>query len=269
MGFFDRVGRIVRSNLNSIVSAAEDPEKILNQTISDMSEDLVQLRQAVATAIASQKRIERQHQQSQQNVDEWQRRAELAIRNNDENLAREALVRKKTFAETAQSLKRQLDEQTKQVDLLKNNMTKLESKISEAKTKKDMLIARARSAKASKQINEVIGKVNVNNTFTAFERMEDKVNSLEAQSAAMAELSTDTLETKFAALEVGGSDVDSELALLKAAMDEQRSLPKADQDQDPPAAASARVAPDPIQPDPDSMAIDAELENLRQEIDGL
>ncbi|NJL98115.1 MAG: PspA/IM30 family protein [Synechococcaceae cyanobacterium SM2_3_2] len=260
MGIFDRVGRIVRSNLNSIVSAAEDPEKILNQTITDMSEDLVQLRQAVATAIASQKRIERQYEQAQQNTDEWQRRAELAIRNNDENLAREALVRKKTFAETAQSLKRQLDEQSKQVDLLKINMTKLESKISEAKTKKDMLIARARSAKASKQINEVIGKVNVNNTFTAFERMEDKVNSLEAQSAAMAELSTDTLETKFAALEVGGSDVDSELALLKASINEPSALP-----------SGSKPAPiaDPMPEDPNSSVIDDELDALKREIDQL
>ncbi len=260
MGIFDRVGRIVRSNLNSIVSAAEDPEKILNQTITDMSEDLVQLRQAVATAIASQKRIERQYEQAQQNTDEWQRRAELAIRNNDENLAREALVRKKTFAETAQSLKRQLDEQTKQVDLLKINMTKLESKISEDKTKKDMLIARARSAKASKQINEVIGKVNVNNTFTAFERMEDKVNSLEAQSAAMAELSTDTLETKFAALEVGGSDVDSELALLKASMNEPSALPS---------GSTPTPTADPVPEDPNSTVIDDELDALKREIDQL
>lgn len=218
MGLFDRVSRIVRANMNSLVSGAEDPEKILNQTISDMQEDLIQMRQAVATAIASQKRMERQYQQSQKNVDEWQRRAELALRNNNEQLAREALVRKKTFAETALGFKQQLDQQNQQVGALKNNMTKLESKIAEAKTKKDMLIARARSAKASQQINEVLGKVDTTSSFAAFERMEEKVDALEAQSAAVAELSGDALESQFAALESGTLDIDADLANLKAQM---------------------------------------------------
>jgi len=226
MGLFDRVGRIIRSNINSIVSAAEDPEKILNQTINDMSEDLIQLRQAVATAIASQKRMERQHDQAQQQVDEWQRRAELAIRNNDENLAREALVRKKSYAESANGLKKQLDDQKTQVDALRTNMTKLESKISEAKTKKDMLIARAKSAKASEQISQVIGKVDSTSAFSAFERMEEQVNSMEARSSAMYELSADNLEGKFAKLEAGDPDVDSELALLKSSV--KGSLPSGD-----------------------------------------
>jgi phage shock protein A len=255
MGLFDRVSRIIRSNMNALVSSAEDPEKILNQTIQDMSEDHYQMRQAVAQAIASQKRMERQYEQAQQSVNEWQSRAELALRNNNEALAREALVRKKTFAETAQSMKRQLDEQTKQVDILRTNMTKLESKISEAKTKKDMLIARARSAKASQQINEVIGRVNTTNAFSAFERMEEKVNSLEAQSAAVAELSVDNLETQFAALEAGGSDVDHELLMLKASV--QGQLPSGD-------------LKTPAQPSTASESeVDLELENLRKEIDQL
>ncbi|MEN9201734.1 MAG: PspA/IM30 family protein [Thermostichus sp. DG_1_6_bins_120] len=254
MGLFDRVSRIIRSNINALVSSAEDPEKILNQTIQDMSEDHYQMRQAVAQAIASQKRMERQYEQALQSVNEWQSRAELALRNNNEALAREALVRKKTFSETAQSMKRQLDEQTKQVETLKANMIKLESKISEAKTKKDMLIARARSAKASQQINEVIGRVNTTNAFAAFERMEEKVNALEAQSAAVAELSVDRLENQFAALEAGGSDVDHELMMLKAAV--QGQLPSGEKKQ--PAAQSF-----------EGDKVDLELENLRKELDQL
>ncbi|MGQ9836447.1 MAG: PspA/IM30 family protein, partial [Cyanobacteriota bacterium] len=226
MGLFDRVSRIIRSNINALVSSAEDPEKILNQVIQDMAEDHFQMRQAVAQAIASQKRTERQYEQMLQNINEWQKRAELALRNNNEDLARQALMRKKTLSENAQSIKRQLDEQTKQVEILKTNMTKLESKISEAKTKKDMLIARAHSAKASQQINEVIGRLSTANAFSAFERMEEKVNSLEARSAAMAELAVDSLEDQFAALEAGGSDVDHELMMLKATI--QGQLPAAD-----------------------------------------
>jgi len=255
MGLFDRVSRIIRSNINALVSSAEDPEKILNQTIQDMSEDHYQMRQAVAQAIAAQKRIERQYEQAQQSVDEWQRRAELALRNNNEALAREALVRKKTFAETAQSLKRQLDEQTKQVEILKSNMTKLESKIAEAKTKKDMLIARARAAKASQQINQVIGRVDATSAFAAFERMEEKVNSLEAQSAAVAELAVDNLENQFAALEAGGSDVDHELLMLKASIQGQLPSGGSKSSGRPSTASESEV--------------DLELENLRKEIDQL
>ncbi len=257
MGLFDRVGRIIRSNINSIVSAAEDPEKILNQTINDMSEDLIQLRQAVATAIASQKRMERQHDQAQQQVDEWQRRAELALRNNDENLAREALVRKKSYAESANGLKKQLDDQKAQVDALRTNMTKLESKISEAKTKKDMLIARAKSAKASEQISQVIGKVDSTSAFSAFERMEEQVNSMEARSSAMYELSSDNLEGKFAKLEAGDPDVDSELALLKSSV--KGSLPSGESSDQAP-QGSTEVSGEEV---------DDELEQLRAEIDNL
>lgn len=255
MGLFDRINRILRSNVNAIVTAAEDPEKILNQTIEDMSEDLVQLRQAVATALASQKRMERQYEQAQRNTDEWQRRAELAIRSNNEDLAREALIRKKQFAETAQSFKRQVDDQNSQVTVLRTNLTKLESKISEAKTRKDMLIARARSAKASQQINEVIGKVNTTSSFAAFERMEEKVNTLESQSAAVAELTTDNLENQFLALEVGGSDVDSELAMLKASM-----LPSSEKPQAALGSGSTPIST------PMPAEVDAELEALRREM---
>lgn len=260
MGLFDRVNRIVRANINSMVSSAEDPEKILNQTINDMQEDLIQLRQAVATALASQKKLERQHEQTQQSVDEWQRRAELALRNNDETLAREALVRKKTFAETSQSLKKQLEEQSTQVNVLRTNMTKLESKISEAKTRKDMLIARARSAKATQQISQVIGKVDSSSSFSAFERMEDKVNTLEAEANATAELSGDSLEGRFLALEVGGSDVDSELALLKSSMT-QTALPPADK--------KALGSGEPPTAPPQASPVDVELEELKNQIDQL
>ncbi len=263
MGLFDRVSRIVRSNINSMVTAAEDPEKILNQAIQDMSEDLIQLRQAVATAIASQKRVERQYEQAKQNEEEWQKRAELAMRNNNENLAREALVRKRSYVETSMGLKKQLEDHTNQVNVLKTNMTKLETKISEAKTKKDMLIARARSAKASQQISDVIGKVNTSSPFAAFERMEDRVNELEANAGAVAELSSDSLESQFAALEAGGSDVDHELEMLKASMGG-GALPSGSSD--PKALESGSNDSDSRASDPE---VDAELDQLRKEIDNL
>ena len=149
MGLFDRIGRVVKANLNDVVSKAEDPEKILEQSILDMQEDLVQLRQAVAKAIATNKRTEQQYNQAQSQANQWQQRAQLALQKGDENLAREALVRKKSHAETAATVKVQVDAQRGQVDTLKKNLIQLESKISEAKTKKNMLKARLQAAKAN------------------------------------------------------------------------------------------------------------------------
>src|SRR6476646_6459266 len=216
MGLFDRISRVVRSNVNDMVSKAEDPEKILEQSILDMQEDLVQLRQAVASAIASQKRSQQQYNQAQTESNNWQQRAQLALQKGDENLAREALMRRKTFAETATTLKTQLDQQSGQVDTLKRSLIGLESKISEAKTKKDMLKARASAAKANEQLQNVIGNMSTSSAMGAFERMEEKVLQMEARSQAVAELAGANLESQFAQLESG--DVDDELALMKAQM---------------------------------------------------
>lgn len=217
MGLFDRVSRLVRSNLNALVSGAEDPEKILDQALVDMQEDQIQMRQAVAQAIASMKRLEQQYQQNASQADEWYRRAELALQKGEEDLARQALTRRKTHQETATALKAQIDQQQGQVENLKRNLLALESKIAEAKTKKDMLKARLKAAKATEQIQEVMGKVTTSGSMAAFERMEEKVLSQEARSQAVAELAGDDLERQFAKLE-GGTDVDTDLLALKAKM---------------------------------------------------
>ncbi|MCT7979156.1 PspA/IM30 family protein [Laspinema olomoucense] len=215
MGLFDRIMRVIRANINSLINKAEDPEKILEQTMIEMQGDLTQLRQAVAVAIATQKRTERQYSQAQSTADEWYRRAQLALQKGDDNLAREALTRRKSYQDTATSMKAQIDQQTRVVEQLKQNMRALEGKIVEARTKKDLYIARARSAQASERLNEMLGNVGTGNAMAAFERMEEKVMQLEARSEAVASLGGDDLEKKFASLESGG-DVNEELTALKA-----------------------------------------------------
>ena len=225
MGLFDRLWRVIRANINSLVGAAEDPEKILEQAVMDMQEDLVQLRQAVAGAIAAQKRTERQCSQAESTAAEWYQRAQLALQKGEENLAREALTRKKSYQETATAMKASLGQQNAVVAQLKDNMRALESKISEAKSKKDMYIARARSAKASERLQEMMGNLNTGSALSAFERMEEKVMQLESRSEAIAELGTNDLEKKFLSLE-GAEDVDSELAAMKAQMLPGKNTPK-------------------------------------------
>jgi phage shock protein A len=256
MGLFDRVSRVIRSNLNAAVSSAEDPAKVLDQAIIDMQEDLVQMRQAVAGAIATQKRVEQQYNQAQSEANTWQQRAQLALQKGDEDLARQALMRKKTQAETATALKNQLDSQSANVDQLKRNLIGLESKLAEAKTKKDMLKARASAAKANEQLQQTTSRMNTSSAMAAFERMEEKVLQMEAKSAAVAELAGADLESQFAALESGG-DVDLELAAMKAQLSggttDQGQLPAGEQ----PASA------------PQDAEVDAELEELKSQIDNL
>lgn len=260
MGLFDRIGRVVRSNLNDMVSKAEDPEKMLEQAILEMQEDLVQLRQGVAQAIAAQKRSEQQYNQAQNEANRWQRNAQLALQKGDENLARQALERKKTFAETANSLKSSLDQQVGQIDSLKRNLIGLESKISEAKTKKDMLKARIQSAKAQEQLQSTVGRLGTSSAMSAFERMEEKVLLQEARAQSAAELVGDNLESQFAALE-SGSDVDDELAALKAQMSLGPATPQ-NQTSLPPASGQSTNSKS-------NSPVDDDLEKLRSQLDQL
>jgi phage shock protein A len=258
MGLFDRVSRLVRSNVNSAISNAEDPEKILDQTILDMQEDLVQFRQAVATAIASTKRLEQQYTQNQNQANEWYRRAQLALQKGDETLAKEALTRKQSFAETAASMKAQLDSSSAQVTKLKRNMTALESKLAESKTKKEMLKARAKAAKANEQLTKSISNVDSSSAMAAFERMEDKVLQMEASSEALTELASDSLESQFAALEMG-SGVDVELEEMKAQLTG-TSINTAALPEGQPTVDVQQM---------DAVPVDAELEKLKSELDEL
>ena len=274
MGFFERLARLFRANLNDMVSRAEDPAKILDQSVLDMQSDLVKLRTAVATAIASQKRIQHQTSQADAQAKHWYGRAQLALKGGDESLAREALSRRKTYQDTALALNNQLQSQAGQVETLKQSLLKLEGKLAEAKTKKDMLKARAQAAQAQQQLQSAVGGLNTDSAMAAFERMEEKVDNLEASSAAAAELAGADLESRFAALQ-GDSAMDAELAALKAGMQaetERPALPNSRESSpgnrithievEPLALPDTNAAPR-LQPG-QQKEVDDELENLRR-----
>ncbi|QDZ40979.1 PspA/IM30 family protein [Euhalothece natronophila Z-M001] len=227
MSVLQRIWRVIRANLNSLLNKAEDPEKILEQAVADMQQDLVKLRQAVAQAIASQKRTERQASQARSTAEEWKKRAQLALEKGNEELAREALTRRQNHQQTAESLEAQLSQQNQVIDKLKSDMRKLENKISEAKTKKDMYIARARSAETTQRLNDMMQGVNAGSSLSAFEQMEEKVMEMEASAEASQELGQDDIEKQFAALEQG-SNVDSELQQMKS-QSAQKNLPEGQQ----------------------------------------
>lgn len=213
MNLFDRFARVVKSYANAIVSSFEDPEKILEQTVLEMNDDLIKMRQATAQVLASQKQLGNKYKAAQQASEEWYRKAQLALGKGEEDLAREALKRRKSYADNATALKNQLDQQKSVVDNLVSNTRLLESKIQEARSKKDTLKARAQSAKTASKVSEMLGNVNTSSALGAFEKMEEKVLAMESQAEALGQLTTDDLEGKFALLE--SSSVDDDLANLK------------------------------------------------------
>lgn len=215
MNLLNRIVRVINSNLNSFLNSAEDPEKVLEKTVLEMQENLLLLRQGVAQAIATQKRTERQAASAQATAEEWYRRAQLALQQGNEPLAREALTKRHAYLETATALNQQIQQQSQIVVKLKQDTRTLELKIAEAKTKKDMYIARARAAQASYKLQDMLSEASATSSLTAFERMEEKVLQLEAQSEAIAQLGGDQLEKKFTSLEAA-QEVDEELAAMKS-----------------------------------------------------
>jgi len=218
MNIIGRFVRVVRANLNQLVTGMEDPEKILNQTVADMQQDLIKVRQAYAEVSAGLKRIERQREQAKTTSDEWKKRATMALTKGEEDLAREALTRKKAADDAYAGLEGQITTTKANVEKLFSSMQQLESKIGEARSKKDQFVARARTAKTSAKVNEMLGNVGTSGALDAFERMQSKVEELEVKADVSRDLAiggaADTsLENKFKALE--SDSVEDELAKMK------------------------------------------------------
>ncbi|AKT39210.1 PspA/IM30 family protein [Chondromyces crocatus] len=236
MGIFARLATLIKSNLNDLISRSEDPEKMLNQVVIDMANQLIEAKKQVAVAIADEKRLAKQAEQEAANAAEWERRAMLAIKAGDDNLAKEALNRKKEHDQLATSYKDQWQKQKQAVDQLKTALRLLNNKIEEAKRKKNVLIARKKRAEAQKAIQETMSGLQNASAFETFERMSAKIDQIEAEAEATTELaeeySGDTLAHRFGQLEATAG-ADDALLELKRKMG---------------MAPPAEVAPQPTQP---------------------
>jgi phage shock protein A len=213
----DRVSTLIRANINDLISRAEDPEKVIRQLLLDMNNQLIQVKTQVAASIADERLLQKRYEDNQKKADEWQRKAELAVERGQDELAKEALGRKRSFQEVADGFKAQWTDQAAQVEQLKDALSQLEAKMVEAQTKKDLLIARSRRAKAETNIRKTLAGVDSNGALGEFGRMEEKVEEDEARAKAYAELDQDTLDEKFKQLETE-DDLNKELAALKAKM---------------------------------------------------
>jgi phage shock protein A len=222
MGILDRIRTVLKSNINALISRAEDPEKMLNQLIMDMNEQLLEAKKQVAMSIADEKKLERQALENRAQGADWEKRAMLAVKAGKDDLAKEALVRKQEYDGYAASFQKEYDAQHASVEQLKDALRQLQAKIEEASRKKNLLIARAKRAEAQKQIQQTMGSLSANSSFDTFDRMAQKVDQIEAEAEAMKELgevsADQKLEDKFKELESPEAGADQLLEDLKAKM---------------------------------------------------
>jgi len=272
MGIFARLAALLKSNLNDLISSSEDPEKMLNQIVLDMGNQLLEAKRQVAASIADEKRLAKQVEQETANATEWERRAMLAVRSGDDALAKEALARKKEHQTLAEQFQEQWSKQKQAVDQLKLALRALNNKIEEAKRKKNLLIARKKRAEAQKAIQETMTGLKNASAFETFDRMAGRIEQMEAEAEAHAELneeaSGDTLAHKFRELEVTkGADEDltslkRKMGLLPPEPEPQKATPvRVDQ------AAAASLPLDAAEQDELARALaDLEAEEQQQQL---
>ena len=221
MGIFDRLSTLLKSNINDLISRAENPEKVLNQLIQDMRGQLTKAKQEVASAIADEKKLQAQVQKEKQQADDWERKAMLAVEQSRDDLAKQALMRHTEHLQHAQSLHETWARQKQETEALKASLRTLNDKIEEAKRKKNLLIARQKRAEAQERIHRTMSSMSDKSAFEHFERMAERIEETERKALAAAELSDelagDDLSKQFEALEYTGSG-DSQLLELKRKM---------------------------------------------------
>jgi phage shock protein A len=201
MALLERVSTLVRANLNDLIDKAEEPEKMIKQVILDMQNQLLQVKTQVAIAIADQHLLEKKKSENEEKVTEWMRKAELAVDKKQDDLARAALQRVESYREMSDSFAQQVSDQKAQVENLKTALRQLDQKLAEAQTKADLLIAQNRRARAVGKASDARIQIGDGSKTAAFDRMKHKVARSEAVSQAKAEIASDDVEARLAALE--------------------------------------------------------------------
>ena len=224
MSIFTKLSTVIKSNINDLISRSENPEKMLNQIILDMRDQLAKAKREVAAAIADERKLRASLDAEVKEVRQWEHRAVLAVKEGRDDMAKQALVRQQEHKERASTFDETWRTQAAEMEKLKGSLRQLNDKIEEAKRKRNLLVAKQRRAQAQRRIHETMSGLSNTSAFDAFERMADKIDEQERESLAHQEvneaLGPGTLEDDFKALESGGDggDVEDRLLSLKQEM---------------------------------------------------
>ena len=222
MSIFTKLSTVIKSNINDLISRAENPEKMLNQIILDMRDQLAKAKREVAAAIADERKLRASLDSEVKQMRQWEHRAMLAVKEGRDDLAKQALVRQQEHKGRASALDETWKSQAGETEKLKGSLRQLNDKIEEAKRKRNLLVAKQRRAQAQRRIHETMSGLSNTSAFDAFNRMAEKIEEQERESLAHQEvneaLGPGSLEDDFKALESGGEDVEDRLLALKQEM---------------------------------------------------
>lgn len=219
MGILGRLGTVIKSNLNSLVDQAEDPEKLISQTILDMEEEVKKARRELVTTLGTAKRLEKKAVELEQEAVSWEEKAALAIRQNDEDLAREALKRKLRARTEADRTRAQAAAQATSADEMKATLDRVEQKIDDLKARRSTLASQVRQARSEPSPLATEGRF-ASGPFAELERMGGQIDQLDAEvevHSVLDDPNRQAVDARFRELEKGtaGSQVEDELASLK------------------------------------------------------
>lgn len=226
MGIFSRFRDIISSNLNAMLEKAEDPEKLIKLMIQEMEDTLVELKASCAGAMAGKARVSRAASEAKEKAESWDRKARLAVEKGREDLAREALIEKRSMNEEAAARNGELQNFDQLISQYQEDIRQLEEKLTAARNKHRILVQRHIHATSRKTAQSRIRKANTSDAFVRFDQFESRIDRMEADADLINYGSKPTLEEAFNELE-SDSEIENELASLKKSIaDEKQGTPE-------------------------------------------
>jgi len=220
MGLLERMKALIKANINEVLQKAEDPEQALDNLIRSMEEDLAEARAGVSAAVRDERKLRDTYEHHRQQAETMLKRAEQAVGKGDDDLAREALRRRRRSVEMVEAVREQWELESRTVRELQGTLAVLEAKAEQARRKREALLARRRLARVRRELQETSGVGRPSVTERTLDRLTDRIDDLEAEAAAYAEVALHDVEAQVARLDLEqaarATDIETELQVIKA-----------------------------------------------------